>query len=112
PARGEEVLGEVVPRADAEREGERDGGPALGEGAEGAGERFEPLLGPDARVAAVAQEDLVAAVPREDDRHLLARELRDGARREERAVGEGLVVVPGEALDPLEGVGLQEELGV
>ena len=57
-------------------------------------------------VAAVAAEALVAAVARQRDRHVLARELADAVGRNRRAVGVRLVVQPRQRVDQVEVVAL------
>ena len=57
-------------------------------------------------VAPVAGEALVAAVARQRDRHVLARELAHAVGRDRRAVGVGLVVEARELVDQVEVVAL------
>jgi hypothetical protein len=53
-------------------------------------------------VASVAAKRFVAAVTRQRDRHVLARELANPVGGNRRAVGIGLVVLPGERIDQAE----------
>jgi hypothetical protein len=63
-------------------------------------------------VRVVAAEELVAALARERDLHVLRRELRDEVRRQRRRVGERLVERVGERGQEQRRVGPQHELAV
>src|SRR3546814_11995223 len=52
--------------------------------------------------ATIARERLVGAVPRQRDRHLLARQLADAVGRQRARVGEGLVETVGDPVDQRE----------
>ena len=88
---GQEVQGRA-------RHRERPGRDPLGDGA--------------AVQAKVAREHLVAAVAAERHRHLSARQLGEQVHGNGGRVAEGPVVVPDEAIDQVEGLGLDHELGV
>ena len=76
--------------------------------------RQEPvpaLPGLDA-ILVVPGEELVAAVARERDGDVPGGQLRDHVGRDRRGVAERLVQIPGEVIDDLEGVRLEQELVV
>jgi len=81
-------------------------------GRRGGLERAEPLQVEVAQVPVVAPEGLVAGVAREHHLDVLAGQLRDEVGRDGRGVGEGLVEVPDEVLQELDGIGLDDELAV
>ena len=72
-------------------------------------EPVPPLSGLD-DILVIPGEELVATVAREDDRHMLGGELRDHVGRDRRRVAEWLVEVPGQVLDDVQDVGLENQL--